>query len=704
MGLMNYLRNRAGVVIVACIGFAIFAFLLGDVISYGTPFWARHQNEVGSVNGNAIDINEFNAQVDQTSEMFRQQMGGGTLNPQMRSWAVQQVWSQYLNRELLKEEVDQIGLSVGRTELNELVQGENPSMQIQQVFMNPQTGQFDRSQLNAFIAQVNSLPPGHEAHAQWEHLLQNVIDTRLAAKYNDLINNSIYVTSLEATEDYNQRNRLANFDYVLLEYSTIPDSAVTVTEQDYRAYYNENKGVFKNAEETRSLKYVVFDASPTAQDTAQVRETITALKEQLTASTTDSLFAAVNSNTKFPYIYRKRGGLNPMLDSLIFSASPGSTVGPILSNGSFEIAKVVDSKVWPDSVTASHILLNPASEGGLELAQAKADSIRNLVLQGENFASLAIQFSVDEGSKVNGGELGTFAPGMMIPAFENAVFNGATGDVLVVNSQFGIHIIKIVNQIGSSRVVKAAIVDKPVTSGSETMDAAYNKATQFFGALDGGENFEETATAQGLAPSTAENITAMETMLMGTEVPRELIRWAFEADEGDVTDQIYEATNMYVVAHLTDIQEKGQLPLEAVKEDIESIVRNRVKAKQLLDQAAAASQGAENLAQIAEKLGKTPVAVENIVLANPVIPGVARENTVVGTVFGLQPKQPSKPIRGAQGVYIVSVSGFVNPEVPEDLTALKQQLMQSTTQRAGALTFQALQDKADIVDNRARFF
>src|SRR5690606_17429747 len=115
-----------------------------------------------------------------------------------------------------------------------------------------------------------------------------------------------------------------------------------------------------------------------------------------------------------------------------------------------------------------------------------------------------------------------------------------TGDVLVVNSQFGIHIIKINNQIGSSRVVKAAIVDKQVTSGRETMDAAYNKATQFFGALKG-DNFQEAATQQGLTPLKAENITAMETMLMGTEVPRELIRWAFDADEGDVTDQIYES-------------------------------------------------------------------------------------------------------------------------------------------------------------------
>ncbi|RQP16929.1 MAG: peptidylprolyl isomerase, partial [Parapedobacter sp.] len=110
MGFMNYLRNRAGLVIVIFIGFAIFAFLLGDVINYGTPFWARHQNQVGSINGETIDINEFNAQVDQTSEMFRQQMGGGTLNPQMKSYAVQQVWGQYLNRELLKNEVGRIGL------------------------------------------------------------------------------------------------------------------------------------------------------------------------------------------------------------------------------------------------------------------------------------------------------------------------------------------------------------------------------------------------------------------------------------------------------------------------------------------------------------------------------------------------------------------------------------------------------------------
>lgn len=703
MGFMNFLRNRAGVVIVVFIGFAIVAFLLGDVINYGTPFWARHQNQVGSINGEGIDINEFNAQVDQTSEMFRQQMGGGTLSPQMKSWAVQQVWGQYLNRELLTSEVEQVGLSVGKTELNDLVQGDNPSMQIQQAFRNPQTGQYDPGQLNNFLSQVGTLPPGHEARGQWEALLQNVIDERLSTKYTNLINNSVYVTTLEATEEYNQRNKLANFEYILLDYESVPDTEVTISEQDYKEYYNENKGVFKNPEETRSLEYVVFDASPNAQDTARVRENIEELKAQLAASTTDSLFAAVNSETKHPFIFRKQGEFGPALDSLIGNAPVGTTVGPVLANGRFEIAKIVETKVGPDSVKASHILLNPAMEGGMENAKAKADSIKGLIQKGDSFAALAIQFSADEGSKIEGGALGTFGRGRMVPAFENAAFDARKGDVVVATSQFGIHIIKVEEQYGSSRVIKAAIVDKPVITGTETMEAAYNKATQFFGAI-GKNNFEETASQQNLTVLKADDITAMETMLMGVEVPRELVRWAFEADKGDVTDKVYESDTKYVVARVTGIRKKGQLPLEVVKADMESAVRNRVKAKKLIAQAEAAAQGASSVAQIGQKLQKTPTLAENIVFANPVIPGVAQENTVVGTVFGLQPKQPSKPIRGSQGVYIVEVAGFVNPAAPTDLSAQRRQISQSLSQRTWSLAFRALQDKADIVDNRARFF
>ena len=702
MAIMNFLRNRAGVIIVAVIGFAIFAFLLGDVLTYGTPFWARQQNQVGSINGNAIEYGEFRTHMDQTTEMYRQQMGGA-LNPAMESWISEQVWSQFISRELLNNEIEKMGLGVGTSELNDLVSGENPSMQMLQYFGNPQTGELDRAYLNEFAAQAKAQPRSSEMRMQWEMILDNIVEEKLNQKFNALVSNSVYVTSLEALEDFNQRNKLANFDYVLLDYDDVADSDITVADSDYREYYHENKALFVNRQETRSLEYVLFDASPVARDTALARERAAELAQQLSESTTDSLFAAVNSDTKYPFIYRKRGELGPVLDSLIFNSPVGATVGPVLTGSAFEMAKIIDARQSPDSVKASHILLNPTLEGGMVQAQAKADSIKQLIQQGESLVGLAIQFSTDEGSKFNGGELGTFARGMMVPEFENAAFDGKPGDVVVVQSRFGIHIIKIDQQIGSSRVVKAAIVDKHVVTGKETADLAYNQATQFFSQVNS-NNFAEVATQQELVVRQAEHVSAMERSLNGVTAPRDLFRWAFEAGTGDLSDQIYEGENTYIVARLTSVRREGQLPLEEVKSDIEEPVRNRVKARLLTAQVNEAANGATSLEQIAGKLGKAAVGTENIVFANPIIPGVAQESAVVGTVFGLQPQKPSGPIVGNQGVYVVQVSGFVNPTAPEDLTAQRQQMQQGMSQRIFSSVFQALQDNAKITDNRARFF
>lgn len=704
MGLMNFLRNRAGVVIVCCIGFAIVAFLLGDVVSYGTPFWQRNQSQVGVIDGNGIEYNEFNQQVDQTTEMYRQQMGG-VLSPQMRSWAVEQVWTQYLNRELLNKEIEKIGLTVGKTELNELVSGPNPSMQIVQAFTNPQTGQFDQGQLAMFINQVGSLPANHEATYQWNALLDNVVTDQLSAKYNNLINNSIYVTSLEAHDEFVQRNKLANIEYVLLDYASVGDEEITVTDADYKKYYDENRSLFVNDEETRTIQFVAFDASPVAQDSARVLEQIQELAEQLRTSTTDSLFAAVNSDTKYPYIYFQQGSLNLGLDTLLFDASVGEVVGPVLSNGMYQIAKVADTKVSPDSVKASHILLNPLQEGGMDQAMAKADSIRNLLLSGESFTSLAIQYSVDEGSKVNGGELGTFSRGQMVPEFENPVFDARRGDVIIVNSQFGVHIVRIENTIGSSRVVKAAIIDKPILSGKETIDAAYTKATSFFSAISQND-LEGLAEAQGVEVQTADHVNARASMLGQTMVKRELIRWAFDAKEGEIADEIYESEDntKYIIAKLTGIRKKGQLPLNAVKADIAVEVSNMVKANLLESRVQEVMSGQATLQSVAQSLGKTVATAENLTLANPIIPGVAMEPAVIGAAFGSEVNKPVGPVKGNQGVYVVQVNGFVNPEVPADLSAQKLQIAQGHAQRVWAQTFQALQDRAKIVDNRARFY
>lgn len=697
---MGNLRNRAGLVIIV-IGLAILAFLLGDALQSGVPLWAKSQNQVGNINGRSIDYNEFNAMVEQTALNYQQQMGG-VETPQLKNFAVQQVWNQMVSQELLNAEIEKIGITVGKNEFNDLITGPNPAQQIVQTFTNPQTGAFDRNYLSQVITEAKNNP---QVRQQWDAMLEQIRSQRLAEKYSTLVASSLYVTALEAQDEYTAKNKLANFKYVLLDYSSVNDADIKLTDADYKEYYNKYKNLFRNEEETRTVDYILIDARPSSKDTAATLANIQNLKTQLAASTNDSTFVSVNADSKIPVTYFKKGQLSGALDSVIFNVPVGTVVGPYLSEGKYEIAKVLDAKFSADSVKASHILLNPAAEGGLDKAKAKADSIKGLLAKGEKFETLAIEFSQDPGSKNKGGDLGTFARGQMVGPFEEAAFNGKPGDIVVVESQFGVHILRIEKHIGNSKIVKAAVVDKVISAGKETTDAAYTKANNLHSEING-KNFEEIAKKHQLEVGKAFRLRAMDNTLNGISIPRELVRWAFEAKAGEVAEQIFESDEYFIIAKNAGISPKGVQPLEAVKGEIILAVRNMVKARMLKEKMDNALKGASSIDQVAQKLGKTAQTVENIVLANPVLPGVAFESAVVGTAFGLQPNKPSKSIEGNQGVYAVQVLSFVNPKemVESERKTQQKQILSAKQQRAWGAVFKALMDNADIDDNRIRFY
>lgn len=703
MGIMSYLRNRAGIIIVGFIGFAIFAFLFSDAVRLGSPFWRASQNEVGVIAGEAISIQDFNNKVEVNANNFKQQMGQGNLSPQMMSYVVENTWNQTVSQILMDNEMKRLGMQVGKNEMNDLITGKNPDPQVVQNFGDPKTGQLNRMQLNAFLENIKAQDPNSPISQQWTQFLLSIRENHLAQKYNNLVKNSLYVTSLEAREDYEQRNKLADFRYVNLDYSSIADNQVKLTDQDYQNYYNENKYRFKNAEESRTFEYVVFDAQPSHADTAEVKAQVAKLAADFRATNNDSLFVSINSDSKVPVTYVRKGQLDPALDSLVFNASAGSMVGPVFSNGAYHMAKVLDIKVGPDSVTASHILINPAAEGGMDKAKAKADSIINLIRKGTRFADLAAKYGTDA-SKDNGGELGTFGRGAMVPAFEEAVFNGKPGDLKIVTTQFGVHVVKIDAQKGSSRVAKVAVVDKALNSSNKTQQEAYTKASTFLSQVKNGQDFDAEAKKLGVQTQLGENVVASQSSLIGLDNPREIIRWGYKSAAGDVSDQVFEMENKYVVAKMISIAEKGTLSLDQVKKHIEPLVRNMVKAKMLTEKMQNALNGASSIEQLAQKLGQSVVPAENVVFANPVIPGVAQESKVVGAVFGSQPGKLSKVIEGDHGVYAFVVDRFSNPAPLANVFKQKAQVNQGLVQRAPSETYRVLRDNAQIKDNRVRFF
>ncbi|UKT63292.1 SurA N-terminal domain-containing protein [Pedobacter mucosus] len=694
MGLMTFLRNRAGYILVFAIGFAIVAFLVGDAINVGKPFWAANQKTVGSVDGNDISIDDFGPKVEQNLNQFKQQYGGAA-NAQMTSMAVDQAWNAELASVLLTKEYDRLGLTVSEDELFDLLQGQNLSPLIKQYFANPKTGEVDRAQLMNFL---KSKEP--QAITQSNMLQGEIRNQALQTKYSNLIRNSVYVTSLEATDEYTNRNKLANFKYVSLDYSSIPDASVKLTDADYSDYFDQNKARFNNPQETRSFEYVSFSISPTAADSLAVKTQVDKIAADFKVSKNDSLFAAINSDVKIPFTYISKGKLDPAVDSAVFALPAGSYYGPKLSGNSYKLIKVIETRFSPDSVKASHILIDPAKVGGEDRAIKLADSLKGLILKGGNFAELAKNYSVD-GSKDNGGQMPAFARGAMVPEFENAAFDGKTGDIKVVKSQFGYHVMKIEKQIGSSKVAKFAYIEKNLAASSKTQAAAYKAASTF---LDGvkGNDFSKIAQQKGLKVSVADKIAATQGFAPGLDNPRKLIQDAYAADKGDVLPEIYTMANAYVIARLTDVKPKGALTLDAVKTEIKPMVLNQVKAKMLKEKFDKA--GKASLNQIAAKVARTVNPVQNIVLANPVIPGVAQENALVGSVFGSQPGKVSLPVQGDRGVYVFTVDGFTNPAPIANMFKQKETMLLSIGQRSLGAAFQALQDNAKIKDNRVKFY
>jgi peptidyl-prolyl cis-trans isomerase D len=698
MAVMGFLRERGGKIVAITIGLSLFAFIVGEVVHSGSSFFRDSAATVGEIDGEKISTVDFNKKIEINTQNFKQQSGQSNINPQIASYIQATTWNQVISQNILTKEIDKLGLAIGLDEERSMISGPTPNQQIVQAFTNQQTGQFDRDQLNTFLGNLQSAKANDAIKDKWHDFVAQMKEAKKGEKYLNLIKNGLYINSLDAKDDYENKNKLVNFKYTGLDYASIADDKVTLTDDDYKSYYDEHKNEFKNKEETRSFDYVVFDASPSKEDSAVVKAQIVKLLPDFKASTNDSLFVAVNADTKDPLSFRKKGQLEPKLDSVMFNANPGFIYGPYFSNGAYRIAKLVDSRIGPDSVKARHILLPPSPE-----SMAKADSLKKLIQSGKkSFAELANANSMDKGSAAKGGDLGTFGRGAMIPVFEDAVFNGKKGDIKIVKSQYGVHIIEILEQKGSSKVVKVAVVDKPLTPSSATETAAHAKAQTFLASLTKG-NFDAEVKKEGLVKKTAADVTGVSGSLPGLDNTRELVRWAFnKASIGDFTDEVYESGYSGVVAVLTEVKPVGILSLDAVKKQIKGAVLNKVKAKQLSDKLAAAAAGAGTIDQVAQKAGSKVMPVQNIVFANPVIPGAAQENKLVGTIFGSKPNKVSKPVEGEKGVYVFVVDGFTTPAPLTNALRQKEQLGQAVAQRAEGGILEALKDKANVKDYRAK--
>lgn len=713
MAIIGNIRKRSGIIVII-IGVALAAFVLGDFVKKSP----KTSNNVGEVAGEKITYHDFETEVDAQVEMIKQQSGSENLTNDQMFQIRNEVWKKLERDIILGAEYDKLGVTVSTEELWDLVQGKEPHQYILQNFADPQTGQFNASQVRLFLQNLEEYEtkkPGTKA--QWENLEKSIKSDRIYTKYLNLIKGGLYVPTAIAKKDYEQRNKKVVFRFFGDKYSNITDNSVTITADDIQKYYDAHKHEYEQ-EASRDIDYVVYDVIPSDTDIAKVNSDVAGIMKEIGTVADEDMPNFVNKNSDDAYdtLYYKKGGLAANLDSVVFSKKKGDVIGPLYDEATYTytIAKIMNFQLRPDSMKASHILV--AYTGSLkaaetvtrtkENAEKMADSLLAVAKKDpKNFGEVAKSFNDDAVSKEKSGDLDWFADGSMVGPFNEACVIGKEGDIVKVETDFGYHIVKITGKKKIENKVKLASIIIKIEASNETFQNYYTKASSFAGENKTIEQFNKSVIDKKLNKRSAEYITEMSNTITGLESPREIVRWAYDeaTKKGDIS-KVFDLQGMYVVAALKEIREKGIPTLEQVKTDIEPLVKREKKAETIIKKINAAKSAGITIDALAEKVSATVDTLDFITFSSYSLPGFGPEPNMIGTLFTLKKGQLSEPIKGNSAVFVVYVDSFTEAPETKDYTASRTQLLSTFKQRVTYDVYSALEKNAEVKDNRSLFY
>lgn len=696
MAVLSKIRKRS-ILVIGVVGVALSAFVIGDVIQSGG--FGNSGRYVGSVNGKDIPTDQFGFRV---ANMEQQNQGIS------RVMVSNSVWGQEVKNILYNEQFDELGLRVGKAQIEGAIEQSGNQMFLDEM------GKFSQQKFNDYVELLKTQSP------QWRIILDDyqkqLEDYSREQIYNTLVRASVYTTNFEGKLQYERDADKVNFDFVMIPYTTINDDQVTVTDQEIVDYMNKRKRQYKG-DDSRDFEYVFLQSKASDEDVKEIEEKVAsflqprivyneATKQNETQAgfgTVQDVKEFVNANSDIPfreeYVFQKDLPIT-------FKDSVGSVSNIYQDNNYVKISRVVDFKVVADSVKSSHIIIPyQGTERSVatitkEEAKKQADSIYNIVKDNSaKFVEIANQINTD-GTKGNGGDIGWIQYSQITydtfdKDFAEFIFFNPKGAVKVVGTKFGYHIIKIEDVGSRYKAYQLATIAKEIEPSTTTNDQLY-VLSQTIEAAAQNKSLEEVAKENNLTLTPINGITAVEENIQGIGNQRGIVQWAFE--KGTKKDDVkrFDLTEGHVIAKLKNVNKLGLQSVERVRATIEPIIRNEKKAALIKEKL----QTATDLDAIAKANAETVRSATGLSLLNPNLLGIGQETKVVATAIATPTNQVSKAIDGKMGVFFVRTQSFVKaPELPSYMMYASRANQQAkNTVSTRILT--SLRDNATIKDNR----
>ena len=711
MATLEKIRSKAGLLVLV-VGLALFAFIIGDFLNSGSTYFRQSQERIAEIDGEVIKIQDYQARVDEMAEIYKMQSGSASLPEEYMTQIRQSVFDGMVQEIVLDEATQKLGMVVGPEELFDMVQGENisPLIQQMQMFVNPQTGAFDKSALLTFLKQIDvdniaTYPAEQQAQLQqaqrfWMFWEKNIKRQRLESKYTTLLSKAIAANALDAKAAFDESVENSDIVYAMQSYATIPDSTIAVSDSEIKQLYEQRKESYKQ-KASKIIDYIAVDIRPSKEDYDKVQADIESVKSEL--ETTDRVADLVNENSEVPYVdaFFTENALDAEMKQFATTAEVGAIYGPVFDNDKYRLFKLIDKTNAPDSVKVSHIML--AGKGEAE-TKALADSLLTVLKGGASFEELAKQFSADQAAE-NGGELGWFTEATALRGvnaeFKDAVFGTPLNQIAVVKSMYGTHLVKVTEKTANVAKYKVADIDMTVSPSSKTYSNIYNELNQFISNNHSLEKLTANAKEAGYNLVSDATVTKDDQLLGSVQNSRQVIRWAFQNDKGAISE-IFECNDKFVVAAMKGSLDEGYRPVELVAAPLKAELIAQKKGEQI-----AAALAAKNLTSVeayAEAMGAKVDSVKFVNFATRRISGIGIEPNLNAAVAMAQVDQVSAPVKGNNGVYVFKVYARNKDAKTYDEAEQVRTLDATNAYRVGFQAIQSLINKAEVEDNRIRFY
>ena len=705
MQIIQNIRDKGSAIVIGVIALSLIGFIMMDSRTANNR--SGSNISIGKINGENIDSKVFADKFKQLED----QRGGrvtGTDVYQLR----QSAWDQVVTENVLSSEFEKLGLVFSPKELSSIIFSEDAPQTLKQAFTDKTTGQYDIEKARQWWIQAKKAK-GEQRDAIESQIVEPLILQTLANKYSSLLAASAYYPAWMQEKENADNASFANISYVAVPYSTIGDSTIKVSDEELLAYISKHKNIYKQ-EGGRIISYVSFSALPSNADTIKLLELVSNLKSGFIADTNAKAFVAINmSAVKFEDNYTQKSKLTMSQRDSIAALPNGAVFGPYLDGKNFVLAKMIGSRQLPDSVKCRHILVatKNAQTGEQTLsdsiAKKRIDSIETAIKGGENFNKMVLQYSDDAGSKEKKGEY-DFSLSQFITLareFAETIFYGATGDKKIIKTDFGYHYIEVLNQKNFETAYKIAYTAKEIIPSDETINLASAKATKLSGEARDAKTLEVNVAKNGLKKIDIPTlIKENDYQLGGLQDARQLIKWAFEAKQGDVSEA-FNIQDQFVVAVLNKIQPEGLPDAVTVRPMAELTVRNLKKAEQIVKKLSAASTLETAAAAYSVQIGNVG-ADSTLTFGAQIINGVGQEPKVIGAAFNKAYQvKISAPIEGINGVYVLKVNSVGNKttETSEAIATQAADRTKTMVQTTYSF-FESLKKMADIKDSRSKMY